>query len=648
MTLPELGARHPSSSLRPRSGGFLRENGSHDRYHAPSCSTRSAPWSSWSRPGCTWRRRSASQPDERLVGAVRAEMDYYRDHSHEGRDAGSLAELRARCAAVLSRGAGPRGLGRDDDVRDPLPGLSRRGAGAGRAARARAEAGLRLELGRLPARGARALRARRARSTGSSPRPRRVSRKPDPAIFAPALELAGCAAAEALYVGDTPAEDLAAARAAGIPALLIDRAGGGGHRLAGGHPAPSRPVSDSVLAAAAVEPRTRGRRRCLERPRPAISPGAWGPAARSPAGIGALLLTTVFEVGVVSAFDPDLDSLAARLVTQALLAGDPGGHRLRRRRRQRRRDRLPPGARPRGAPCGLRSALAAAAYLGYIVIALVYSALVHPHQEDVTRDLGFGHGAFGTIAAGVLIVVAAPFSEEIFFRGFIFGGLRRRLSFPVAAVLSAAIFGLFHFTGPGSIAVVPAARLPRLRPRLALRGDRLDLPAHRRPRRQQRARLRDPDLVMRPAQPRAPPRTARPGSGDQAFSPARRHGTMPAVTSPALHRSPRVARAGGCAGDRDRPPGRLAREPPGRPSRSLPTARAKPAHLSVHVHGVHHGKVKVGKRVRAVGYLRPFVRRPARAGEAASQRPRDPEAEPEGQARCAARTRGATGSARRP
>jgi L,D-transpeptidase-like protein len=34
---------------------------------------------------------------------------------------------------------------------------------------------------------------------------------------------------------------------------------------------------------------------------------------------------------------------------------------------------------------------------------------------------------------------------------------------------------------------------------------------------------------------------------------------------------------------------------------------AKPAHLSVHVHGVRHGRVKVGKRARAVGYLRPFV-----------------------------------------
>ncbi len=174
-------------------------------------------------------------------------------------------------------------------------------------------------------------------------------------------------------------------------------------------------------------------------------------------GIGALLVTSVFEVTLVSAF-ADLDSLGARLVTQALLAGtlvgiafavaaggagglaSPGALGLR---------------RPLRSPIGL----AAAAYVGYIVFALVYSTLVHPQQEDVTRDLGLGQGTFGTIAAGVLIVIAAPFAEEIFFRGFIFGGLRRRFSFLAAAVLSGLIFGLFHFTGLSSIGVVPQLAL---------------------------------------------------------------------------------------------------------------------------------------------------------------------------------------------
>ena len=54
------------------------------------------------------------------------------------------------------------------------------------------------------------------------------ARKPDPAIFAPALELAGCGPDEALHVGDTLEEDVAGARAAGIRPLLIDRTGVGG------------------------------------------------------------------------------------------------------------------------------------------------------------------------------------------------------------------------------------------------------------------------------------------------------------------------------------------------------------------------------------------------------------------------------------
>src|SRR5262245_12786469 len=46
------------------------------------------------------------RPDERLARAVRAEMGYYKEHSHEGTDAESLAALRARCATVLSRELG--------------------------------------------------------------------------------------------------------------------------------------------------------------------------------------------------------------------------------------------------------------------------------------------------------------------------------------------------------------------------------------------------------------------------------------------------------------------------------------------------------------------------------------------------------------
>ncbi len=49
--------------------------------------------------------------------------------------------------------------------------------------------------------------------------------KPDPAPFARGLELAGVAPEDALHVGDSLENDVAGARAAGVRAVLVDRAG---------------------------------------------------------------------------------------------------------------------------------------------------------------------------------------------------------------------------------------------------------------------------------------------------------------------------------------------------------------------------------------------------------------------------------------
>jgi len=172
-------------------------------------------------------------------------------------------------------------------------------------------------------------------------------------------------------------------------------------------------------------------------------------------GILVLLVLSVIEVAFVSIFDPSLDSLAAKLVTQAMLAATLIGVAFGVASQSGPRGRSPSTSLGLRRPLRSPYALAAAAYIGYVVLALAYGALVHPHQRDITRDLGFGHGDLGTVVAGILIIGAAPISEEIFFRGFIFGGFRKRLSFPLAAVLSAAIFGLSHYTGGGSEAVVP-------------------------------------------------------------------------------------------------------------------------------------------------------------------------------------------------
>jgi len=61
-----------------------------------------------------------------------------------------------------------------------------------------------------------------------------------------------------------------------------------------------------------------------------------------------------------------------------------------------------------------------------------------------------------------MIIVAAPIFEEFIFRGLIFGGLRRSLDLPVAAIASAAIFAIVH--PPASVIPVSfwvfALRLP--------------------------------------------------------------------------------------------------------------------------------------------------------------------------------------------
>lgn len=165
--------------------------------------------------------------DESLIGAVRAEMAYYRDHAHEGVDASSLAALRRRCADLLSRH-----LDRPVEVATMMSAIRFRAfedaAPALAALRARGLAlacvsNWDISLSEVLARcGLAPCLDGVVSSAGAG------ARKPDPAIFSPALELARCAPAEAIHVGDTEAEDVAGARAAGIPCLLLDRAGRGG------------------------------------------------------------------------------------------------------------------------------------------------------------------------------------------------------------------------------------------------------------------------------------------------------------------------------------------------------------------------------------------------------------------------------------
>jgi membrane protease YdiL (CAAX protease family) len=75
----------------------------------------------------------------------------------------------------------------------------------------------------------------------------------------------------------------------------------------------------------------------------------------------------------------------------------------------------------------------------YLAFNIFYSAVItEPHQQDIAKG-------FGAIPIQILlIVIVAPVSEEICFRGMLFGGLREKLPRIAAALLCGLIFGLLH------------------------------------------------------------------------------------------------------------------------------------------------------------------------------------------------------------
>ena len=177
-------------------------------------------------------RELGLEPEGRVRAAMRAEMAYYRDHAHEATDAAKLAELRRRCAALLSRE-----LGRPVSVERMMAAIRFRPyPDAEPALSALRERGLILICVSnwdyalpqvLDGCGLGGLLDGVVTSAGAG------ARKPDRAIFERALELAGCEPGEALHVGDTPAEDADGAAAAGIPALIVERDRAEGERQIG-------------------------------------------------------------------------------------------------------------------------------------------------------------------------------------------------------------------------------------------------------------------------------------------------------------------------------------------------------------------------------------------------------------------------------
>jgi membrane protease YdiL (CAAX protease family) len=192
-----------------------------------------------------------------------------------------------------------------------------------------------------------------------------------------------------------------------------------------------------------------------------VAPVPWAPRTTVRWLFGGLLLAIIVPPLLVAPFDPDLKGDGALLAAQAMFdglllvvaVGVASNWKF----------------RPLAGPLrllGLRPFRPSAIWilLGtmvvyYIAAGLFASLVLKPDQEDIGGELGVGNPSVViAVAAVLMIVLLAPVAEELFFRGFLFAGLRTRWSLWPAAITSGLIFGLVH-APTGITTVVPLATL---------------------------------------------------------------------------------------------------------------------------------------------------------------------------------------------
>jgi membrane protease YdiL (CAAX protease family) len=104
-----------------------------------------------------------------------------------------------------------------------------------------------------------------------------------------------------------------------------------------------------------------------------------------------------------------------------------------------------------------------AAGLGYYAVSAAYAQLVHLPPDKLPKELGVSNSTAALVGATVFVCVIAPVAEEFFFRGFIFGALRRwrielagrNIGTWVAAIITGIIFGAFHTASAPAEYLVP-------------------------------------------------------------------------------------------------------------------------------------------------------------------------------------------------
>jgi membrane protease YdiL (CAAX protease family) len=173
----------------------------------------------------------------------------------------------------------------------------------------------------------------------------------------------------------------------------------------------------------------------------------WRALDAIPVAIGAILATSLIGSLLALALPDDTALVLVGFAFEASLAGITLAwvH-------YRHRGAIPAlhlgSSRPR-ADIGFGLASGGALYVGVVFVAPALFVLISlvtgepvstPEQQVLPSD----PGNLELVLGGIFAIVAAPIGEELFFRGLLFGGLRRRYGFWASALISGAVFGIFH------------------------------------------------------------------------------------------------------------------------------------------------------------------------------------------------------------
>jgi uncharacterized protein len=118
-------------------------------------------------------------------------------------------------------------------------------------------------------------------------------------------------------------------------------------------------------------------------------------------------------------------------------------------------------ARPRAWHFGLRATPALRTILIVVGVTLAVFAFELGYvellgvDEGNADDLTSGTGWLSAVAVSLAVIVVAPVTEEIFFRGFFYRALRNRMRARWAAPLNGLIFGSLHYGGVNSVETLP-------------------------------------------------------------------------------------------------------------------------------------------------------------------------------------------------